>query len=61
MQKPRQVVPTPCKAVEGGNTSNVDVDLQLLGKSAGGDSLPNVPLPNNVPTEARLDRLVGEK
>jgi len=33
-------------AVVAGNTSDVDVDQQLLIESAGGDSLPNVPLPN---------------
>ena len=29
-----------------GNTSAVNVDLQLLSKSAGGDSLPDITLPN---------------
>jgi hypothetical protein len=28
------------------NTSDVDVDLQLLGESAGGDSVPDVPFPH---------------
>jgi hypothetical protein len=34
------------KAEAAGNTLDVDVDQQLLGKSACGNNLPNLPLPN---------------
>jgi len=75
-QKPRPAVPTLRDAEAARNTSDVDVDQQLLIESAGGDSLPNVPLPNvplpdvplpdvplpNVPfPEARPDGLVGDE
>jgi hypothetical protein len=47
-QKPRPAVPTLKEAEAAGNTSDVDVDVdvdqQLLIESAGGDSLPDVPL-----------------
>jgi len=46
MQKPRPAVPTLRDAEAAENTSNVNVDQQLLCKLAGGDGLPNVPLPN---------------
>jgi len=69
-QKPRPAVPTLREAEAAGNTSDVDVDQQLLIESAGGDSLPDVPLPDvpltdvplpDVPLpEARPDGLVGE-
>ena len=39
-------MPTLWEAEAAGNTSDVDVDQQLLGESPGGDSLPNVPLPD---------------
>jgi hypothetical protein len=58
-QKPRPAVPTWREAEESGNTSDEDVNLQLLIESAGGDSLPDVPLPNVPLPEARLD--IGEK
>jgi hypothetical protein len=49
-QKPRPVVTTLREAEAAGNTSDVDVDLdvdqQLLIESAGGDGLPDVPLPD---------------
>ena len=45
-QKPRPVVPTLRDSGAAGNTSDVDVEQQLLGKLAGGDSLPNVPIPD---------------
>jgi len=45
-QKPRPAAPTLRESEAAGNTSDVDVDLQLLGESAGGDSLPDVPLPD---------------
>ena len=65
-QKPCPAVPTQRKAETVGNTSDVDVDQQLLIESVGGDSLPDVPLPNvplpNVPLpEARPDGSVGEE
>ena len=48
-QKPRPAVQTLREDEVAGNTSDVDVDVdvdqQLLIESAGGDSLPDVPLP----------------
>jgi len=44
--KPRPAEKTLQDAEAAGNTSDVDVEQQLLGESAGGDSLPNVPLPD---------------
>jgi len=55
-QEPRLAVPTLQEAEAAGNTSDVDVDQQLLIESAGGDSFPNVPLP-----EERPDGSVGEE
>jgi len=43
-QHPHMAVPTLRDAVAARNTSNVDVVQHLLVESAGGDSLPNVPL-----------------
>jgi len=75
-QKPRPAAPTLREAEAAGNTSDVDVEQQLLGDSAGGDSLPDVPLPYvplpDVPLpdvvlpdvvlpEARPDGSVGEE
>ena len=65
-QKPRPAVPTQQEAEAAGNTSDVDVDQQLQIKSAGGNSLldvalPNVPLPNVPLPEARPDGSVGEE
>jgi hypothetical protein len=50
-QKLRPAAPTPQEAEAAGNISDVDVEQQLPGESAGGDSLPNirlvdVPLPD---------------
>jgi hypothetical protein len=45
LQKPRPVVPTLQDADVARNSSDVDVDQQLLGSSGGGESLPHVPLP----------------
>ena len=45
-KKPRPAAPTLREAEAAGNTSDVDVDQQLLGELAGGDSLPDVPLPD---------------
>jgi len=76
LRKPPSAAQTLPGAEAAGNTSDVDVDLQLLGKSAGGDGLPDVPLldvpPPDAPItdvlladdplpEARLDGSVGEE
>jgi hypothetical protein len=45
-QKPRPAAPTLGEAEAAGITSAVDVEQQVLGESAGADSLPNGPLPN---------------
>ena len=63
--KPCSAVPTLQQVEAARNTSDVDVDQQLLIESAGGDSLPDVRLPDvplpDVPlSEARLDGSVGE-
>ena len=55
-QKLGLALPTQREAKVAGNTSDVDVDQPLLGKSAGGDSLPDVPLPEVCP-----DGSVGDK
>jgi hypothetical protein len=44
-QKPRPAAPTQQEAEAARNTLHVDVEQQLLGKSASGDSLRNVFLP----------------
>jgi len=59
-------VPTLQEAEAAGNTSNVDINQQLLGESAGGDSLRNDTLPDvplhDVPLPVeRPDGSVGEK
>jgi len=69
-QRPRPAVPTVREAEAAANTSDVDVDQQLLIESAGGDSLPDVPPPDvplpdvplpHVPHPAALpDGSVGE-
>jgi len=70
-RKPRPAAPTLREAEAAGNTADVDVDQQLLIKSAGGDSLPIGPL-NNVPVpdvplgdvplyKARPDGSLGEE
>jgi hypothetical protein len=43
-EKPRPEAPTLQEAEPAGNTSDVDVAQQLLGESAGGDYLQDVPL-----------------
>jgi hypothetical protein len=45
-QKPRPAEQTLREAEAAGNTSDVNVEQQLLGESGGGDSLPNVCLPD---------------
>ena len=44
-QKPCPPVPTQREAEAARNTSDMDVDQQLLNESVGGESLPDVPLP----------------
>jgi len=71
LQKPRPAVPTLREAEAAGNTSDGDVNQQLLIESAGGDSLSDVPLPDvplpdvplpDVPLpEVRSDGSVGEE
>jgi hypothetical protein len=71
LQIPRPAVPTLQEAGAASNTSDVDVNEQLLIKLAGGDSLSDVPLPNvplpDIPlpdlplSEVRLDGSVGEE
>jgi hypothetical protein len=56
-QKPRPVAPTLREAERAGNTSDVDLEQQLLSKSSGGNNLPDVPLPD-VPLP---DGSVGEE
>jgi hypothetical protein len=60
-QNPRPAVPTQREAEAAGNTSDVDVDQQLLIESAGGDSLPDVPLPDVPLPEVRPAGSVGEE
>jgi len=75
-QKPRPAAPALQDAEADGNSSDVDVEQQLLSESAGGDSLPDVPhpdialpdiplpdvpLPNVLLPEARQDVSVGEE
>jgi len=45
-QQPRPAAQILREAEAARNTSDVEVDQQLLSESAGGHSLPNVPLPN---------------
>jgi len=45
-QKPRPAAPTLREAEAAGNPSDVDVEQQLLGESAGGNSLPDGSLPD---------------
>jgi hypothetical protein len=52
-QRPRPVVPTPRDAEAAGNTLDVAGDQQLLIESAGGDSRPDIPLPDVPHPEAR--------
>jgi len=59
------MVPTQQEAEAAGNTSDVDVDQQLLRESAVGDSVPVVPLPDVAIldvhlSETRPDSSVGE-
>jgi hypothetical protein len=75
-ENPDPVVPTLREAEAARNTSGVDVEQQLLGETASGDSLPyvpladvplpyvphpDVPLPDIPPPEARPDGSVGEE
>ena len=58
-------MPTLREAEASGNTSDLNVDQQLLSKSAGGDNPPNTPLPfvtlpDDSHAEARPDGSVVE-
>jgi hypothetical protein len=55
LQQAHPVVPCLREAEPPGYTSDVDVAQQLLGESAGDDSLPNVPLSDVPLTDARQD------
>jgi len=67
--KPYPVAPTLGQAEPAGDTSDVYVEHQLLGDSAGGESLrnvrlpdvplPDVPLPDVASPDARPDGSVG--
>ena len=66
LQNPRPAVPSRRDADVAGNTSDVNVDQQLLGGSVGGDILPDIPVPNisfpDVPLpEVHPDGSVGEE
>ena len=57
---------TVWEAEAAGNTTDVYVDLQLLGESAGDDSIPDIPCPdvplsNDPLPEGHPDGSVGEK
>ena len=54
-------MPTLRDTEAGGYTSDVDVDQQLLGYLVGGNSLPNISLPNILLSEPHPDSLVGEE
>jgi len=54
LQNPHLVVPSLREAGAAGNTSDVDVDQQVLVESAGGDSLPGVPVPDVPLTDVPL-------
>jgi hypothetical protein len=58
-QKPRPAVPIPREDETARNPSDVDVDQQLLIESAGGDSPPDVHLPDVPLPESCPDGLVG--
>ena len=60
-RKPRPAVPTHREAEAAGVTANVDLDLQLLGDLPGGDSPPDVTLPDRCLPEARLDSCIVEE
>ena len=61
LHKPCLAVPSLREAEAAGNTSDVDVDQQQLGKLVGGDSVPDIPLPDVPLCEARLDSSVGRE
>jgi hypothetical protein len=60
LQKPHPVAPILREAEAAGISSNVDLEQQVLGESAGGDSLPDVSLPDVALAEARPDYSQGE-
>jgi len=60
-QRHRPAVPTVREAEAARNTSHVDVDKELVGELAGGDSLPDVPLPDVHLLNAGSDGSVGKE
>jgi len=60
-QKPHLAAPNLREAGPAGNTSDVDVDQQLLSESAGCNSLPDVPLPDAPRHNASPEGLVGNE
>jgi len=60
-QKACLVKPTLQEAEIAGNSLDVDVDQQLIGESAGGDSLHDVPLLDEPHLEVRLDGSVAKQ
>jgi len=60
-QKPRLAVPSLREAEAARNTSDEDFEHQLLGKSAGGNNLPHISLPDVPLPEEPHDCSVGEE
>jgi len=60
-QKPRPALPTQREAEAAGNTLDVDGNQQLPIESAGGDRVPDVPLPDVTRTERHPNGSVGEE
>jgi len=60
-QKPHPVVPTLREPEAAGNTSDVDLHQEQLSELAGGDSLPDLIVPDVRLPGARLDGSVGEE
>jgi len=57
-QKPRSAGPTLREAEAAGNTLHVTAEQQLLGETAGGDSLPDVHLPDVPLSEVSLPNVL---
>jgi len=60
-QKPCPTVPMLWEVEAARNTSDVDVEQQLLSELTGGDSLPDVPLRDIPLPEVNPDGSIGEK
>jgi hypothetical protein len=61
VQEPRPAMPNLREVEAARNTTNVDVNQQLLIESAGDDSLSDVQLHNVHLPQARQDGSVGEE